>query len=512
MSARPADLAVRLDLRLVPPAVAAWAAALLVVHDPRLVARVVAVPAALLVLGVLAAVAAAVRHACGAPAAAGRPPPASSVTAALALALATASTVLVAGAAAVAARTPELLTAAVGHDVEVRGRVATAPARFGDTTRWRLTTSAVHVDGTWWRLAVPLEVVAPQGAPAGTAVHVRGSLRAGGRGGLLRLRTEAAPVVTAPPGAVAARAAAVRDAARTVAAPLPPDVRGLLPAVTVGDTSDVPDDLADAMRTAGLAHVTAVSGAHFAILGTLVLAATAAVRVPRPARVAAVAAAGAGLLLVVGPEPSVVRAAVMGAVGLLGLLAGRRAAGPAALATAVVVLLVVDPWLAVEAGFALSVAATAGLVVLGAPLVDRWSRRCGREPAALLAAPVAAQVGCLPVALALWPTLGPWGVVANVVVAPAVAPATVLGLGAALLAGAWPAGAGVLASTAGAALWWVARVARTTALLPGASVAWWPGVGGVLAATLVALGVAGLVLHRPRGTTDRRCDGPDGGP
>src|SRR5699024_7022061 len=125
--------------------------------------------------------------------------------------------------------------------------------------------------------------------------------------------------------------------------------------------------------------------------------------------------------------------------------------GPAAVSTAVLVLLVVDPWLSVDVGFVLSVAATTGLVVLGGPLVELWSARCGRDLAALLAAPVAAQLGCLPVTLALWPTLGPWSIAANVAVVPAVAPATVLGLVAALLAEPFPVVADVVAAGAGAA-------------------------------------------------------------
>lgn len=531
----PAATAVAIDLRLVPPAVAAWGAGLVVVHAPQAVARAALVPGVLLVLAAVIALAAAVRAVARPPAAPvrrsapARPParqparlparplvrpfarPVRGAAPVLALCVVTAAVVLVSGAAAQGLRAPVPLTAAVrdGSAVEVVGRVSAPPRQVDGRTDgadarvlFTVAASAVHVDGAWHRVAARVAVAAPSGAAPGATVRLHGTLTATGRGehAAVRLTARRPPLVTAPPGALHAWAASVRGGAASVAAGLPPDVRGLLPAITVGDTDAVPADLVESMRAAGLAHVTAVSGAHFAILGAVVLAGAAALRAPVPVRVVAVGAAGVGLLLVVGPASSVVRAAVMGGIGLVGLVAGRRAAGPAALAAAVVVLLVTDPWLAVDVGFALSVAATAGLVVLGGPLVTRWAPVCGREGAALLAAPVAAQLGCLPVTLALWPTLGPWAVAANVAVAPAVAPATVLGLLAALLAGPWPAAAGVAGAGAGAACWWIATVARCAAGLPGAGLAWWPGAGGAVTALLVVLAASVLVLRPGRPT------------
>ncbi|MCC2313396.1 ComEC/Rec2 family competence protein [Cellulomonas xiejunii] len=513
MTGGPAAASVAVDLRLVPPALAAWGAALLVVLAPQVAARA-ARPAGFLVavagIVVLGAAVRVVATGCGRAVERGGHdvPRRRHVLPAAAMSLATAAVVLVSGAAAQEARAPGLLLTAVDGErsVEVVGRVSVGPQQVrGDErsgVRFTVMASAVRVDGTWHRLRLPVDVMGPQGAPLDAAVHLRGvpTASAPDERAALRLRLREEPVVTGPPRALHTWAGQVRDGARAVAAPLPPDVRGLLPAVTVGDTDAVPADLVVAMRAAGLAHVTAVSGAHFAILGALVLAVAAAAGAPLPVRAAAAAAAGAGLLLVVGPEPSVVRAAVMGGVGLVGLLAGRRAAGPAALSGAVVALLVADPWLSLDVGFVLSVAATAGLVVLGGPLVEVWAARCGRDLAALLAAPVAAQVGCLPVTLALWPTLGPWSVAANIAVVPAVAPATVLGLLAALLAAPWPAAADVAAAGAGAACWWIAGVARGAAGMPGAALAWWPGAGGAVAAVLVVVGVAVLALRRAPST------------
>jgi competence protein ComEC len=163
-----------------------------------------------------------------------------------------------------------------------------------------------------------------------------------------------------------------------------------------------------------------------------------------------------------------------------------------------VVLLVSDPWLAGELGFLLSVLATGGLVLLGGPLAQQWSSRCGRPVAQALAMPVAAQLVCAPAILLATPSVAMYAIPANLLVAPAVAPGTVLGLAAGGLASVWPWGAHMLALGAGAACWWIGAVARTAAAAPGAQLAWEQGPVGI-----VLLAVAGLCAARL--LVSRRC-------
>ena len=126
----------------------------------------------------------------------------------------------------------------------------------------------------------------------------------------------------------------------------------------------------------------------------------------------------------------------------------------------------------------LSVLATGALVLLGGPLADRWAGTLGRPLATALALPVAAQLVCAPVILLLTPAVSLYAVPANVLAAPAVAPATVLGLAAGCVAPWWAAGAQVLALGAGAACWWIGAVGRVAAAAPGAQLAWLPGWTG----------------------------------
>ncbi len=498
----------RVDLRLLPSAAVAWGAAACVVLVPVDRARLAAAcGVAALLLGAAALLACSGRARLR-------------VLPAAALAVVVGISVLGAGVLQRGAAAPAGVVRAAqeGALVDVVGRVAAPPRPLGGgvVPRRVATTVAaeavrsartgellggrVHVE-----LLVPVDpsadgarAVAVPSVDVGVQVAVRGraSLRPAGERAAVVVAVRGAPRVLDGPRPWSAWSAAARGHARELAAALPGDAGALLPGVTVGDTGGVPDDLRDAMRTSGLAHLTAVSGAHFALLGALALACTGALGAPRVVRAAAVGLVSGALVLVVGPEPSVVRAAVMGAVGLVGLLAGRRSLGPAALCTAVVVLLLHDPWLAVAPGFVLSVGATAGLVVLGPPLVARWAPRCGRAAAGVLVAPVAAQLGCLPVVLALWPSLGVWSVPANLLTAPVVAPATVLGLAAVALAGWWPTGAAALAAVAGAACWWTGAVARVCAGLPGAAVAWLAGPVGAGCALLVAVAAAVLLAGR----------------
>src|SRR4029077_988121 len=150
-------------------------------------------------------------------------------------------------------------------------------------------------------------------------------------------------------------------------------------------------------RTSGLTHLVAVSGANVAI----VLAAALLAARWGGLRARAVPAAGLvavlGFLVLARPEPSVLRATVCGVVAVVALGRGGRAAGLSALCAAVVVLLLSDPGLGRSYGFALSVLAPAGLLVLAPPWRQRLAQHLPPVVADALAVPAAAQVACAPV-------------------------------------------------------------------------------------------------------------------
>ncbi|NNU28389.1 ComEC/Rec2 family competence protein [Isoptericola sediminis] len=420
--------------------------------------------------------------------------------------LVTACLVAVASSVAVQsdARGPLSGLAADGAVVTLHGEVVSSarPAARGDGERWVLAVDEVMTRDVLVPAVGHVMVTAPGPAPrVGATVRPRGRLAppAFGAGVVAAAQVPSAVPETAAPGPVGRLTDRLRSELLVVTGGLSPQARGLVPGAAVGDTSRVPAPIDEAMRVTGLTHVTAVSGSHFAIVLAVAGAGCVALRIPRGARVLLLALVAVGFVLLVRPEPSVLRAAWTCAVALLALALGRPSAGFSALATAATVLLVVDPWQARSFGFALSCAATAGIVLLTGPLARRMAPWCGRGPAFAVAVPVAAQAACGPVLILLDPVVPTTAVVANLLVAPAVVPATVLGLAATLTAPWAPGLAGGLAWLAGLATGWIASVATAAAAVPGAGVPWPAGPAGAALLALATAAALLAVLRRPPG-------------
>lgn len=276
---------------------------------------------------------------------------------------------------------------------------------------------------------------------------------------------------------------------------LPGEQAALLPALVLGDTSAVSSDTGRDFRAAGMTHLMAVSGANVTIVCAAVLF-SARLLGPRTAVVLA-ALALVAFVIVVQPTASVLRAAVMGAIALAGMLSSRRRQAIPALAAAVLLLFAVAPQLAVDVGFALSALATAALIVV-APV---WSRRltargCPKPLADALAVAWAAQSVTAPLVAAISGRFSVVAAAANLVVAAVIAPITVLGTAAAALCPVWPAAARLLIRFTGPELWWVAGVARWAAGLPGATVPVPEGTPGTMLVGGVT--VLAIVLWRWR--------------
>ncbi|QKW27484.1 ComEC/Rec2 family competence protein [Streptomyces seoulensis] len=330
---------------------------------------------------------------------------------------------------------------------------------------------------------------------------------------VLRVRDRAAPEVIGAPSATQRLAGRLRAGLRTATDGLPADARALLPGLVVGDTSRITPELDAAFKETDLAHTLAVSGSNLTILLALLLGPPGraqhverrglAPRLGLPLRTTALVGGGLtlGFVVVCRPDPSVLRAAACGAVALLALATGRRRSLLPALATAVLLLVLYDPWLARGYGFLLSVLATGALLTLA----PRWSTalRRRRVPARLaeaLAAAAAAQAVCAPVVAVLSARVSLVAVPCNLLAEIAVAPATVLGFAALAAAPFAMPVAEALAWCAGWPAGWLARVARTGAALPGGGVDWpgsWTGalLLALLTAAVVLLG-GRLVRHR----------------
>ena len=277
--------------------------------------------------------------------------------------------------------------------------------------------------------------------------------------------------------------------------PLGADAPELVIGVVLGDDTGLEAATTKNMRASNLTHLTAVSGEHVA----LVLAATLTLCGPLPVRLKTLIGLFTlvGLVLLVQPSGSVLRAAAMGSVQLVGLSAGRQASALPAWAAGAIVLLLIDPWQACDWGFALSIAATGGLIMLAPGLERQLGRLMPTFFAQLAAIPLAAQLACGPLLIALNPHISMWGVVANMLAAPVVAVVTYTGLAATALATALPSLAQLLVLPA---LWgcaWLECIAHFFAHLPGAQVNWPGKASGVCSLAALNAGIW-LLLARMR--------------
>lgn len=293
----------------------------------------------------------------------------------------------------------------------------------------------------------------------------------------------------APPGVLRATDA-VRERLRTAVAPLPADARGLIPGLVIGDTSLTPPDLTEAMLNTGMSHLSAVSGSNVAIVLGAVVVVCRLTGVPRRWRAPLAVLALCGFVLLCRPEPSVLRASVMGLIGLAGLSASRRPSTVPALAAAVLILLCIDPGLARSYGFALSTLATLGLVVFARPWGDAIARRLPRRAALVgdaIAIPLAAQVVCAPVIVLLQGNITTIAVLANLLAAPMVAVTTIAGISAALGAALWvPLGTALSWVGALPALW-IAGVARACDTVSWGQLEWVDGAAGAWLLTILTV-------------------------
>ncbi|WP_346028252.1 ComEC/Rec2 family competence protein [Arthrobacter parietis] len=478
------------DLRLLPGALAAWGAA---AFATRLEAQDALVLGGLLALVTIGCAVVVVRS--------GRHLPVAQV---LLVFLGAAAMVCLAAASHQYQRSSPSLSAAISDEahltVKLRAvsdpREASTAAPDG-TARWILeaellegtfngsrftaSTPVMVIGSTEWSAVAHGDVVRSAGRPLATEPGARA-------GALLIATTAPALMADEPPGGVLVERLRNRFLTLSSATSVPDD--GLMPGMVIGARSAVGQDLVETMKATGLTHLTAVSGANCSYVLAFVFLLCRGCRLPRWAAATAGVVALVGFVLLVRPEPSVLRAAVMGAIGVLAVLTGRGRLSLTLLFLSIAALLAADPWLGVEYAFVLSVAATSGLVLAGPVLAARLSSVLPVWAAQLVAVPLAAQLFCSPILALIQPNLPTYSLPANIAAAPLVPFITITGMVAVVLVALAPWAAAPFAATAGWAAVGVAEIARFFAAAPLAAIPWPGGWGG---AVLTAL-ISGVVL------------------
>jgi competence protein ComEC len=254
----------------------------------------------------------------------------------------------------------------------------------------------------------------------------------------------------------------------------------LLAGILLGIESGIPRDVKDAFNDTGTTHIIAISGFNMTIIAGLVAGAFSRWLGPRRGAVAAVFAVG-GYTLLVGADAAVVRAALMGGLGLFARQVGRRQDGLLSLTLVAALMAVANPFVLWDVGFQLSFAATLGLILYAEPfsawfsrLLERWldpqaNRRITDLAGEYLLFTIAANLTTLPLILYHFQRLALLSLPANLLILP-VQPAVMLGAGAALLISLLWFPLGQLAAWL---VWpfaaYTIRIVEVFAVLPGAA-------------------------------------------
>lgn len=293
----------------------------------------------------------------------------------------------------------------------VRSIATSVPA----TLRWPAGTVAPSVGST-----VLVSAVLHPDNPAKRSVY--------------RLTSRVAPEVVREPSRGSELFSRIRNSLGDVAGATRDQPRAgatLLPGLVLGDTSNQSEQLVADLRVSGLSHLTAVSGANVAIVLGAILWLLQQTRIRRRRRYIVLFAVLVVFVAVVQPQPSVMRAAVMGAIAVYAMATGEVKQSASALWLSAIVLLVIDPFMAWQYGFGLSVAATAGLIVLQPWMAEHFPQH---PLVQVLLVTLSAQIATLPLLLLMGQPPTWLSVPANVLTAPVIAPATISGFVATLCA------------------------------------------------------------------------------
>ncbi len=341
------------------------------------------------------------------------------------------------GAAAMSMRQASLGNAAIteyfNQEVSFSAQVKTDPSKTA-TGNFSFTVRLLHFDtqDKTYSLRTPIRILTkkqvqllPGQTIAGTATVLKSKES---RVAALFIVNGAITIQTEP-SSWAAGLGAIRQGLRENSGE--GDAGALIPGMVLGDTSKQSPEFKEVMKRSGLIHLVAVSGTNFAIVSTFVLWCMQFLIRRKNVRLIVTAIALICFIALVRPSPSVLRAAAMAGVLLSAQLGKRGSDSLPALGFAMCAVVLGDPWQARDAGFALSVLATAGLLLLAPRIVEKLPTH--KKLAGALAPPIAAIVFCSPILVSLSGYLSPMSIIANLLAAPAVAIITVLGFIAALV-------------------------------------------------------------------------------
>lgn len=231
---------------------------------------------------------------------------------------------------------------------------------------------------------------------------------------------------------------------------IPGTEASVLAGMIIGYTDEMPQEMEEGFRRAGLSHIMAVSGANIAFIVLPIM--WILLRMGLNKRWASMVAFPAMLLYVfaTGMEASIVRAAIMAGIMLIGMMLWRKTDIYCSLAASALIILLYNSYMLFDLGFILSFSATLSLAVFYKPIFSRISDKLPKSIRDALAGTLAAQIGVMPVIVYNFNTLSFVSFLSNILVIPLTGTLTLLGI--------LSAGAGYFALGIGKILGFITRV------------------------------------------------------
>ncbi len=234
---------------------------------------------------------------------------------------------------------------------------------------------------------------------------------------------------------------------------LPEQEAAVLSGMLIGYTAQMPEEMEEDFRRAGLSHVMAVSGANIAFILMPLLGLLQRLGLNRRWASAISFPVMIFYVFATGMEASVIRAAIMAGVTLIGMILWRRTDIFCSMAVSVLLILLTNSFMLFDPGFILSYAATLSLTVFHKPIFNKLPKKMHKNIRNTLAATLAAQIGVLPIIAYSFNTLSVISVFSNLLIVPLTGLITLLGAILAIIGSLWLS----LAMLLGGGLAWVVK-------------------------------------------------------
>lgn len=220
---------------------------------------------------------------------------------------------------------------------------------------------------------------------------------------------------------------------------LPQPEAALVTGIVLGNETDIPEDVQENFRDTGTSHIIAISGFNIAILaGLFTYICNRLFRNIWKSLFSTIILIGMYTILV-GSDPPVVRAAIMGCVGLFGRIIGRKQSGATSLFFVAAIMCFFNPNLLWDISFQLSFTATFGLIYLSDRLMNCFiqittkifsedtARRLSQPVGEYFLFTIAAQITTLPIIVLNFHRFSINSIFANILILPAQPPIMTLG-------------------------------------------------------------------------------------